>query len=165
MQNEQENLDSFNSQTKRLRFALQNGERLATRRTSLLGQIFFCEGCCCGRTDRGFPPLPKAMIKEHWKRLRLNNTIQLTISGCLGPCDLANVFYFLPNVGNGQWYGGLSENWQYELLIQWAKDCQKKDSLVPIPLSLASHRFVRFDSPPTDKSSCSTSETSLPETS
>ena len=115
----------FNEQTQRLRSAVSQGKRLTTRRDGPIGQIFFCEGCCCGRADRGFPPFPKAMIKEHWKRLKLNGTIQLTISGCLGPCDLANVVYFLAGNGTGQWLGGLSEQWQYETLVQWASDCPR----------------------------------------
>lgn len=144
MQNNSSNLTSFNAQTQRLRLDVQRGESLTTKRTGVLGQIFFCEGCCCGRPDKGFPPLPKAMIKEHWKSLKLNKTIQLTISGCLGPCDLANVFYFLSSEGNGQWFGGLSEHWQYETLIQWARECQTAGLLLPIPSTLDAFRFERF---------------------
>lgn len=84
------------------------------------------------------------MIKERWKTLKLNQTIQLTISGCLGPCDLANVFYLLASDGTGQWFGGISENWQYETLVQWATECQQSRSLLPIPETLESHRFERF---------------------
>ena len=158
MQNESTNLESFNAQTLRLRYAVQQGESLTTRRTDLLGQVFFCEGCCCGRTDKGFPPLPKAMIKEHWKSLKLNKTIQLTISGCLGPCDLANVFYFLPSEGEGQWFGGLSEHWQYETLIQWASECQKAGSVLPIPSALNMHRFERFNPLPDTAQTYSSTE-------
>lgn len=136
--------ENFNAQTQKLRQALGRGEALQTRRTGPVGQIFFCEGCCCGRSDKGFPALPKERIKERWKSLKLNGTIQLTISGCLGPCDLANVFYLLSSEGSGQWFGGLSEDWQYELLIQWAVDCQTTGTLLPLPASLDHHRFTRF---------------------
>lgn len=156
---------NFNAQTLRLRDAVQQGARLATRRTELLGQIFFCEGCCCGRTDKGFPPLPKAMIKERWKSLKLNKTIQLTISGCLGPCDLANVFYFLPNEGNGEWFGGLSEQWQYETLIQWATKCQEAGSLMPIPETLKGYRFTRFTAISDSTPACSLDDQNLNEAS
>ncbi len=148
MQEESLNQVNFNAQTQRLRYAVQQGESLTPRRTGPLGQIFFCEGCCCGRADRGFPPLPKEMIKERWKRLRLNRTIQLTISGCLGPCDLANVFCLLTSNGTGQWFGGLSEHWQYETLIQWASECHQSGSLLPIPATLDGYRFARFPSVP-----------------
>ena len=134
---------TFNAQTQKLRSAVQQGESLSTRRSGPLGQIFFCDGCCCGRSEKGFPPLPKEMIKERWKSLKLNGTIQLTISGCLGPCDLANVFYLLAANGGGQWFGGLSEAWHYETLIQWASECQQSDVLLPIPETLSGHRFAR----------------------
>lgn len=144
MDHELKHFQPLNAQTTKLRETIQRGEPLATRRSGTLGQIFFCEGCCCGRSDKGFPALPKEMIKERWKTLKLNGTIQLTISGCLGPCDLANVFYLLPSDGVGQWFGGLAENWQYETVIQWAMDCQQASQLLPLPASLECHRFTRF---------------------
>jgi len=135
----------FNAQTLRLRAALTRREELSTRRSCVLAQIFFCEGCCCGRSDKGFPSLPKEMIKERWKALKLNGTIQLTISGCLGPCDLANVFYLLNSNGVGQWFGGLSKDWQYDTLIKWATECQQAGSMMPMPAALECHRFTRFE--------------------
>ena len=35
-----------------VREKLSRHEALATPRSRALGQIVFCEGCCCGRTDR-----------------------------------------------------------------------------------------------------------------
>ena len=144
---------------------MQQGESLATRRIGPLGQIFFCDGCCCGRVEKGFPPLPKALIKERWKSLKLNGTIQLTISGCLGPCDLANVVYLLASDGTGQWFGGLSEHWQYETLIHWANKCRQSSSLLPIPETLDGHRFARFDSVPIASQSCTLGDRRLHESS
>ena len=144
MQNDTSNQVSFNPQTRRLREAVLQGEILTTRRTGPLGQIFFCDGCCCGRSEKGFPPLPKAMIKERWKSLKLNGTIQLTISGCLGPCDLANVVYLLASDGTAQWFGGLSEHWHYETFIQWASECHQSNALLRTPAALDGHRFDRF---------------------
>ena len=86
------------------------------------------------------------MMKESWKNLKLNATIQLTISGCLGPCDVANVVYLLASDGTGQWFGGLSEDWQYATLIEWAVECRQAGFLLPLPAALDSHRFSRFDS-------------------
>jgi hypothetical protein len=156
---------TFNAQTQKLRSAVQQGESLSTRRSGPLGQIFFCDGCCCGRSEKGFPPLPKEMIKERWKSLKLNGTIQLTISGCLGPCDLANVFYLLAANGGGQWFGGLSEAWHYETLIQWASECQQSDVLLPIPETLSGHRFARFDTVPITPQLCTLSDRKLHEAS
>lgn len=158
------NSNPYNAQTQRLRNAVQHGEPLSTRRSGPLGQIFFCEGCCCGRSDKGFPPLPKEMIKAQWKTLKLNGAIQLTISGCLGPCDLANVFYLLANNGIGQWFGGLCETWHYDTLIQWASECQQAGALLPIPTTLDRHRFTRFESVPTLPQICSLGDRRLHET-
>lgn len=76
-----------------------------TRRGRVLGQLLCCEGCC-GRTDRGFPPLPRERIKAAWKAQKLNQTIQLTISGCLGPCDLANSVAVARADERWLWLGG-----------------------------------------------------------
>ena len=81
----------MNAQTERIREKLDRREALATPRSRALGQILLCEGCCCGRTDRGFKPVPCDWIKQQWKEQKLSKTVELTISGCLGPCDLANV--------------------------------------------------------------------------
>ena len=155
MQHESLNHLSFNAQTQRLRHTVEHGECLTTRRAERLGQVFLCEGCCCGRVDKGFPPLPTAMMKESWKSLKLNATIQLTISGCLGPCDVANVVYLLASDGTGQWLGGLSEDWQYETLIEWAVECRQAGALLPIPATLDCHRFSRFDSVSIAAQTCS----------
>ncbi|MEM7561342.1 MAG: (2Fe-2S) ferredoxin domain-containing protein [Planctomycetota bacterium] len=144
MQTDSSNQTNYNAQTLRLRSVVQQGDSLTTRRTGPLGQIFFCDGCCCGRVEKGFPELPKQMIKAQWKALKLNGTIQLTISGCLGPCDLANVVFILGSDGSQQWLGGLSETWQYETLLKWAADCQQSSSLLPIPANLDGYRFERF---------------------
>ena len=146
---------NFNAQTQRLRHTVERGECVTTRRAERLAQIFLCEGCCCGRADKGFPPLPKAMMKETWKSLKLNATIQLTISGCLGPCDVANVVYLLASDGTGQWFGGLSEDWQYEALIEWAVGCRQAGLLLPTPTALDGHRFSRFDSVSLAAQACS----------
>ncbi|MEW6736552.1 MAG: (2Fe-2S) ferredoxin domain-containing protein [Acidobacteriota bacterium] len=55
------------------------------------GHLFVCQGCCCGRTDKGFPAVPIEEFKREWKERGMRKHIHLTISGCLGPCALANV--------------------------------------------------------------------------
>lgn len=39
------------------------------------GQMILCQGCCYGRTDRGFPEVPVDRVKAAWKSGRLNRTI------------------------------------------------------------------------------------------
>ena len=133
----------MNAQTKRIRETLGRGEPLATARGRVLGQIVFCEGCCCGRTDKGFPALPRDWIKQRWKEEKLNKSVQLTISGCLGPCDLANVFCVVSPKGM-QWFGGLQEQRQYDLLLDWANASRDAGVLLELPAELNRHRFERF---------------------
>ena len=133
----------MNAQTERIREKLDRREALATPRSRALGQILLCEGCCCGRTDRGFKPVPCDWIKQHWKEQKLSKTVELTISGCLGPCDLANVACIISS-RDTQWFGGLQESWQYGLLVDWAKASRDACVLIELPSELDCHRFERF---------------------
>ena len=133
----------MNAQTQHIREALSAHESLATDRGRVLGQIVFCEGCCCGRTDKGFKPVPRDWIKQQWKDEKLNKSVQLSISGCLGPCDLANVCCVISPEGM-QWFGGLQEQWQYDLLLDWAHAARDAGVLLELPDELDRHRFERF---------------------
>ena len=132
----------MNAQIQRIREVL-GAHELATTRGRILGQIVLCEGCCCGRTDRGFMPVPCDWIKQQWKQEKLNKSVQLTISGCLGPCDLANVFCVI-SPGEVQWFGGLQERRQYALLLDWANTSRDAGVLVELPAELNRRRFERF---------------------
>lgn len=57
------------AQPQRLLQRVASGEPLSTCRGSALGPIFFCDGCYCGRTDKGLPNLPQALIKSPWKQV------------------------------------------------------------------------------------------------
>ena len=108
-----------------------------------LAQLVFCQGCCCGRTDRGHPEVPVGRLKEVWKGEKLNRAVQLTISGCLGPCDLANVALVITPNGNA-WLGGLAGDAVYDALINWARECHREERLVPLPDGFEARRFERF---------------------
>ncbi len=108
-----------------------------------LAQLVFCQGCCCGRTDRGHPEVPVGRLKAVWKAEKLNRSVQLTISGCLGPCDLANVALVITPHGNA-WLGGLAGNKVYEALIAWARECHLEGRRVPLPAAFDERRFERF---------------------
>ena len=133
----------MNAQTQRIRATLSRHEALTTPRSRALGQLVLCEGCCCGRTDRGFKSVPRDWIKDRWKEEKLNKSVQLTISGCLGPCDLANVICVISPQGI-QWLGGLQEQGQYGLLLDWAKASRDAGVLLELPAELNRHRFERF---------------------
>jgi cobaltochelatase CobN len=54
------------------------------------GHMFVCNGCCCGRTEKGFPPLALEEFKRQWKERGIRRRFHLT-AGRFGPCPLANV--------------------------------------------------------------------------
>jgi hypothetical protein len=63
---------------------------LVTKRL-VIGHVAVCQGCCCGNTINGRPPVPVEWLKKQWRAKELLKRVQLTISGCLGPCDHPNV--------------------------------------------------------------------------
>jgi cobaltochelatase CobN len=84
-------------------------------------------------------------IKAIWKAEKLNRSVQLTISGCLGPCDLPNVAVIVTAEGTS-WYGRLEGEAPYDALIAWARAAADADAgtLLPPPRELEAHRFDRF---------------------
>jgi len=116
---------------------------LSTRRATL-AHVSVCVGCCCGQTAKGHPAVPTDWLKAQWKTRRLMKFVQLTISGCLGPCDLTNVV----SVGSAQgttWLGNLDQQHHYDLLLDWATRVASRGSLQPLPSALDAHVFERFD--------------------
>ena len=57
----------------------------------VIGQLIVCQGCCCGATYKGRPEVPAEWLKTEWRKRGLLKRVHLTISGCLGPCDVPNV--------------------------------------------------------------------------
>ena len=105
-----------------------------------LAQLLICTGCCCGRTEKGFPGVPVARVKAAWKG-GVNRTIQLTISGCLGPCHKANVAVLISPQGV-EWFGGLDCEVPYRDLMEWGGRCHSVRTVLPLPTSL---EVLRFD--------------------
>ncbi|MBV9122420.1 MAG: cobaltochelatase subunit CobN, partial [Planctomycetes bacterium] len=118
------------------------GPRLRTRRRPW-AQIVLCQGCCCGQTERGLPAVPLDWLKPLWKAEHLNKVVQLTVSGCLGPCDLPNVCSVLTPQGQ-TWYGRLTTREDYAVLLDWARRCRAQGDLVPLPAELDHLRFERW---------------------
>jgi cobaltochelatase CobN len=82
-------------------------------------------------------------MKSAWKAEKLNKTVQLTISGCLGPCDVANVVQIVSPEGT-TWFGRFSDDAHYDALIEWARACHASKTLVAIPDSLLSLSFEGY---------------------
>jgi hypothetical protein len=119
-------------------------EQLTSRTQAQFGQILLCRGCCCGQTERGFPSVPVDRIKALWKSEKLNRSVQLTISGCLGPCDVPNVVLVLTAAGP-QWFANISDDLVYDALVEWARGCHTAQGALPLPEELNAYRLERFN--------------------
>jgi cobalt/nickel transport system ATP-binding protein len=115
---------------------------LATKRM-VHAQMAVCLGCCCGRVDKGKPEVPVDRLKSAWKENKLLKFVQLSISGCLGPCDVPNVVKISSARGQ-EWIGDIKDPAEYELLIDWAKRVKAEDSLLPLPAPFDGRRFDPF---------------------
>lgn len=82
-------------------------------------------------------------LKAAWAAGKLNRTVQLTISGCLGPCDLTNVTLLL-TPDEQVWLGGLEGDAVYDALIAWAQACHAAGERLPLPELLDAHQFDRW---------------------
>ncbi len=77
------------------------------------GHLFVCAtGCCCGRTERNFPPVPTELYHNEWERRKLRNRIHLTIGGCLGPCTLFNVAMLMFD-GRSLWFHSVTATYHH----------------------------------------------------
>lgn len=61
--------------------------------------------------------------------------VHLTISGCLGPCDVPNVV-MITHAGGTQWLARLSSQRHYAMLADWAEQSKSADELLPLPREL-----------------------------
>jgi hypothetical protein len=110
---------------------------------AVLAQVSVCLGCCCGAVERGKPAVPVDWIKKEWKERGLKKSIQLTISGCLGPCDLPNVVS-ISSQDETLWLGTLSKLEDYAVLLEWASANARAGRLLPLPGGLTEFRFNPF---------------------
>jgi cobaltochelatase CobN len=106
------------------------------------GQLFVCAtGCCCGRTDDGFAPVPAELYHAEWERRRLRNLVHLTSSGCLGPCALANVVLLLFD-GQAQWFHSIDAGPLVLALYDHVEAMLDADRCLPPPPALAPLHFT-----------------------
>jgi hypothetical protein len=115
---------------------------LMTKRI-VLGQVTVCTGCCCGAVSRGHPSVPVDWLKQEWRARGLMKRIQLTISGCVGPCDVPNVVVITSASGT-EWLGGITDFSQYQALAVWASRSKEKGALLPLPTEFARHTLDPF---------------------
>ena len=107
-------------------------------------QVVVCVGCCCGRVDRGRSEVPIDELKSLWKNYGLRKKVQLTVSGCLGPCDMHNVALLMSDRGQSG-LGNLRVKAEVEALAEWAHEVIQKGSDVSLPEILEPHQFDRWE--------------------
>ena len=112
---------------------------LTTKRL-VLAQVIVCFGCCCGQTGRGRPEVPVEFLKSEWRKRGLMKRIQLTISGCMGPCDVPNVVLIVTGQ-NTLWLGNLKGS-DYQELMDWAVLCNQMSRTMEVPKSLRAHEIA-----------------------
>jgi hypothetical protein len=122
---------------------------LMTRRL-VLGHVSVCQGCCCGNTANCKPAVPVEWLKKEWRARGLLKRIQLSISGCLGPCDVPNVIT-ISNENGTQWLGGITEFHQYQVLLEWAIASRASEKLLPLPDQFRDHTLYPFRNSTSDR--------------
>lgn len=106
------------------------------------GQIFVCaSGCCCGRAEDGFAPVPTELFHREWERRRLRNVVHLTMGGCLGPCALANVVLLLFD-GQAQWFHSMNRGGLVLALYDHVAGMLEADGVLTPPAALAPYHFT-----------------------
>jgi nitrile hydratase accessory protein len=121
-----------------------------------LGQLFVCaDGCCCGRVQDGYAPVPRELYHAEWERRGMRNRVHLTIGGCLGPCALANVVMLLFD-GRQAWFHSISTDAQVIALYDRIDGLIAQQAWSPPPAALAAYHFTastweeRLDGTPVD---------------
>ena len=107
------------------------------------GQLFVCNGCCCGRTEKGFPALPLEDFKTQWKKRGFRRRFHLTISGCLGPCPLANVV-LLQFGGRSMWFHSINHTKDVDLIYNYVERMLQGEPDLDLPAELAGRHFQRY---------------------
>ena len=113
----------------------------------------------CDRTDfpvrrmllwehvaRGKPEVPVDRLKQEWRARGLSKFVQLTISGCLGPCDLVNVVR-ISGDRDDIWLGNLRSIEDYLDLVTWAEQSKIGRSIGSTLPADAGSRFDPFRPP------------------
>lgn len=111
------------------------------------GQLFVCQGCCCGQTERGFPPVLLDAYKREWKARELRLRIHLTVTGCLGPCPLANVILILFG-GETVWLHSINDEATVRMVFDYLETMLAAGRYLPPSGRLETRHFNRhiFDS-------------------
>ena len=106
----------------------------------MANRVVVCKGCCCGNMSRGHDEVPVEFLKKAWAERNLEKEIQLTISGCLGTCEMRNVV-LLRTDGDRIWLGRLGEKVEYEAIVEWASNSANIEGAPNLPAVLKKLEF------------------------
>jgi hypothetical protein len=109
----------------------------------MLGQVSICNGCCCGQPGKGNYEVPLAWLKQEWKYRALLKRVHLSISGCLGPCDVPNVVV-ITSAKETRWLAGLNQKRHYQLLVDWAEQSKQAGRLLSLPKEFDAHTLAPY---------------------
>ncbi|MHC5541167.1 hypothetical protein ACYOEI_23340, partial [Singulisphaera rosea] len=105
------------------------------------GHLLVCQrGCCCGREDRGNPIVPLDFYKQEYKRRGIRDNVQLTMSGCLGPCPLLNVALVLFD-GRRVWFQSINHESRILAIYDYIDRMLAADRYLPPTAELAELAF------------------------
>jgi hypothetical protein len=110
---------------------------LETKRR-VIGQMIVCQGCCCGATHQDRPAVPADWLKVEWRKRGLLKRFQLTVSGCVGPCDVPNVVV-VNSESVSRWMGNITDFNQYRSLVEWAARSVQAGHLLELPREFKDH--------------------------
>ena len=71
--------------------------------------------------------------------------VQLTISGCVGPCDVPNVVV-ITSLSGTEWLGNIDKFDQYRSLVDWAVQCRDAGEMLALPREFHECRISPFRS-------------------
>lgn len=107
--------------------------------------ISYCfTGCCCGKTERGYAPVPAAAFKDEWLRRRLRKLVHLTKAACLGPCELANVANVVFD-GRATWFHSVNGADEVRWIFDYVEQMLAADRFLPPTEHLAALSFNFYD--------------------
>jgi hypothetical protein len=109
----------------------------------LEGQLLVCNACCCGNVEKGFPALPLENFKKEWKERGVRLRVHLTITGCLGPCPLANVVLIV-FAGESIWLHSINTAEHVTAIYDYLEAMLEAEEYLPPTGLLAECHFNRF---------------------
>ena len=101
------------------------------------------KGCCCGHTERGHAAVPVDLYKEEYRKRKLRKLMQLTMSGCLGPCPVANVVLLFFD-GHPVWFQSVNGAPQIRAIFDYVEKMLAADGYLPPPAELADYVFTYY---------------------